>query len=73
MKAYLDGGGGGGTGIGSGDSPMRGLCRSCCATRNKRSRSCGEEPLPLSPPASLRLTSSVFPADSSRTGICRAP
>jgi len=40
---------------------MRGLYRSSSASKNKRSRSCAAEPFPLSPPASLRLISSVFP------------
>ena len=68
MKAYSDGGGGGGTGMGSGESPMRGRCRSSCAMRNRRSRSRAVEPFPRSPPASLRRTSSVFPAHSTQAG-----
>ena len=62
QEAHSDGGGGGATGAGRGESPMRGRCRSSCAIRNRRSRSSALDPLPLSPAASLRLTSSVLPA-----------
>lgn len=64
--AHGVGGLGGATGAGRGARLMSGRWRSSTAVRKRRSRSAAPGAFPLSPAASLRRTSMVFPATNSR-------